>query len=89
METNDDDAMPAWLNITTVIKHAGGYGKATFTRKDARNHVDKYRREKAKRLPGNDATVLMVEKKMMKDPQFFFSYNFDKDGRLVSKCSLG
>jgi hypothetical protein len=26
---------------------------------------------------------------MMKDPQFFFSYNFDKDGRLVSKCSLG
>jgi len=91
LETNDDDAMPAWLNITTVIKHAGGYGKATFTRKDARNKVYKYRREKAKRLPGNDATVLMdyFEKKMMKDPPFFFSYNFDKDGRLVSKCSLG
>lgn len=57
----------------------------------ARNQVDKYRREKAKRLPGNDATVLMdyFEKKMRKDPPFFFSYNFDKDGRLVSKCSLG
>jgi hypothetical protein len=59
LETNDYDGMPTWLNITTVIKHVGGYGKCPFTRKDARNHIDKYRREKVRRLPGNDSSVLM------------------------------
>jgi hypothetical protein len=38
--------MLAWLNIIIVIKHTGGYGKWPFTRKDARNNIDKYRREK-------------------------------------------
>jgi FAR1 DNA-binding domain len=86
LETNDDDGMPALLNITTVIKHAGGYGKCPFTCKDARNHIDKYRREKARHLSGNDSYILMdyFEKKMIMDPNFFFSYNFDKDGRLLN-----
>jgi zinc finger SWIM domain-containing protein 3 len=86
LETNDDDRMPSWLNITTVIKHAGGYGKCPFTRKNARNHIDKYRREKVMHFPGNDSFVLMdyFEMKMIMDSNFFFSYNFDKDDRLLN-----
>jgi hypothetical protein len=86
LKTIDDDGMPAWLNNTTIIKHVGGYEKCPFTRKDARNHIDKYIREKSRRLPGNNSSVLMdyFEKKMIIDPNFFFSYNFDKDDRLLN-----
>jgi hypothetical protein len=31
-------------NIDIVIKSVGGFGKCTFTCRDARNHFDKYRR---------------------------------------------
>jgi hypothetical protein len=38
--------IPPYKNFMMVIDHAGGYGKCTFTKRDAINHIDKYRREK-------------------------------------------
>jgi len=35
------------MNIYTVMKHAGGYGQCTLTRKDAINSIDWFRKEKA------------------------------------------
>jgi hypothetical protein len=34
------------------LGHLCGYGKCTFTKRDARNHIDKYRREKASQVQG-------------------------------------
>lgn len=67
LEFNDDEGMPPHENIDMVIKHAGGYGKCTFTRKDARNHIDAHRRRRMKPLSGNDALALMeyFEKKSL------------------------
>ena len=40
------------MNIKLVISHAGGYGKCTFSDRDARNHIDTYRRGKLGRVKG-------------------------------------
>lgn len=84
LEFNEDEGMSAPYNIETVMRHAGGPGKCTFTCKDARNYLDGYRRQKMKPLLGNDALVLTeyFEKKRLQDPNLFFTYSFDDDGRL-------
>lgn len=56
---NDDEGIAPHQNIDMVITHAGGYGKCTFTRKDARNHIENHRKEKLKPLLGKDVLVLM------------------------------
>jgi len=38
LESNDDEGIEPDQNIKMVISHAGGYGKCTFTKRDARNH---------------------------------------------------
>lgn len=72
--------MPANININLVICNAGGYGKCTFTARDARNYLDQYRREKVKDVRG--AEILMDEKKKLKDPSLFYTYSFTKGGSL-------
>jgi FAR1 DNA-binding domain len=42
LETNDVQGIPPFKNIQMVIEHVGGYGKCTFTKRDMRNHIDKY-----------------------------------------------
>jgi zinc finger SWIM domain-containing protein 3 len=81
-EFNEDEGMRACDNINSVIKHTGGYSNCTFTRKDARNYIDSYRKQKLKSFLGNDATVLMeyFEKKKLQDPRFFFTCSYDEDG---------
>jgi hypothetical protein len=50
LEYNEDQGMAPGDNIEIVFKIAGGYSKGTFTRKDARNHLDKYRRSKLRAI---------------------------------------
>lgn len=50
LEFNSNQGLPAADNIELVLKMAGGYYKGTFTRKDTRNHIDKYKRGKLRVL---------------------------------------
>jgi FAR1 DNA-binding domain len=59
LESNDDQGIPPSKNFTMVIDHTGGYGKCTFTKRDARNHINKYRREKLSNIQGSNAQSLM------------------------------
>jgi hypothetical protein len=76
-----------------VIDHASGYasgyGKCTFTRKDARNHIDKHRKIRLKPLLGNDALILMgyFDQKKQTNTNFWYSYSFTKQGRLKNIIS--
>lgn len=75
LESNEDKGIPASININIVISDAGGYGECPFTHRDARNHIDKFRREKLKHVKGGDPEVLMqyFEKKAT----FWFCYKID------------
>jgi hypothetical protein len=86
IEFNEDLSMEPCKNIASVIEAAGGYGKATFTRKDARNHLDKYRREKLRRLGGDDIALLFeyFEKKKQVDIDFHYTYNYTDTNRLYN-----
>jgi hypothetical protein len=42
LEYNEDLGMASKDNVDIVIKSTGGYGNCTFTRRDARNYLDKY-----------------------------------------------
>jgi zinc finger SWIM domain-containing protein 3 len=84
LEYNEDQGMAPGDNIEIVFKIAGGYSKGTFTRKDARNHLDKYRRSKLRAIGGDDAVTLTesFEKNKLSDPNLFFSYKLTDEGRL-------
>jgi len=84
LEYNEDQGISPGDNIEIVLKNAGGYWKGTFTRKDARNHLDKYRRQKIKAIGGDDALLLTeyFEKKQLTDRDFFFTYKYTDEGRL-------
>jgi FAR1 DNA-binding domain len=60
LEYNEDLGMTLKDNIDVVIKSAGGYGKCTFTRRDARNYLDKFRRKKLRAVGGDDACCLLI-----------------------------
>jgi FAR1 DNA-binding domain len=59
LEYNEDLGMAPKNNIDVVIKSAGGYGKCTFMRRDARNYLDKYIRRKLRAVGGDDAVLLV------------------------------
>jgi FAR1 DNA-binding domain len=84
LETNDVQGIPPSKNIQMVIEHAGGYGKCTFTKRDARNHIDKNRREKLSIIKGSDAQSLMeyFQKKELRDSNFYYAYSYTPEGRL-------
>jgi hypothetical protein len=58
LQYNEDQGMLPKDNIDIVIRSAGGYGKCTFTRRDVRNHLDKYKRQKLRAVGGDDAVLL-------------------------------
>lgn len=60
--------------------------RCPFTRRDARNHVDKYKRMKLKAIGGDDAEMLAeyFGKKQSYDSNFFFKYSFTDEGRLFN-----
>lgn len=84
LESNEDQGMTPSDNIESVLKHAGGYWKGTFTRRDARNHIDSYRRDKIRSIGGDDALLLTdyFKLKQSTDRNFWFSYKYTNEGRL-------
>jgi hypothetical protein len=58
LEYNKDLGMASKDNIDVVIKSVGGYGKCTFTHRDDRNYLDKYRKRKLRAVGGDDAVLL-------------------------------
>lgn len=86
LEFNEDQGLVVSVNINLVIKTAGGYMRCPFTRRDARNHIDKYKRLKLQSIGGNDAQLLFdyfgVKEKIDRD--FFYRYEYTTDGRLWS-----
>jgi hypothetical protein len=57
-EYNADQGMKSADNVDIVTQIAGGYFRCIFTRKDAKNHLDKYKRSKLRSLGGDDAKLL-------------------------------
>ena len=84
LEYNADQGMTPADNIEMVLKISGGYSKCTFTRKDARNHLDKYKRSKLRALGGHDALTLSsyFESKQQSDVNFWYTYKHTDDGHL-------
>lgn len=84
LEYNSDQGLSTTDNIELVLKMAGGYFKGTFTRKDARNHIDKYKRTKLRALGGDDASLLAdyFDKKKKCDDNFWYAYKHTNDCRL-------
>ncbi|XP_078181731.1 protein FAR-RED IMPAIRED RESPONSE 1-like [Carex rostrata] len=84
LEFNTDQGLPTADNIDLVLKMAGGYYKGTFTRKDARNHIDKYKRGKLRALGGDDAKLLAdyFERKQLCDLNFWYTYKHTNDAHL-------
>jgi hypothetical protein len=60
LQYNEDQGMLSNDNIDIVIKSVGGFDKCTFTSRDARNHFDKYMRQKL-RIVGGDDVVLLAD----------------------------
>jgi hypothetical protein len=58
LKYNEDLGMAPKDNIDVVIKSVRGYGRCTFTRRDARNYLDKYRRRKLRAVGGDDVVLL-------------------------------
>lgn len=84
LEFNSDQGLSPANNIELVLKMAGGYFKGTFTRKDARNHIDNYKRGKLRALGGHDANLLAdyFEKKQLYDSNFWYTYKHTNDAHL-------
>lgn len=84
LEFNSDQGLPASDNIELVLKMSGGYYKGTFTRKDARNHIDQYKRGKLRALGGDDAKLLAdyFERKQLCDSNFWYTYKHTNDAHL-------
>lgn len=83
--------MPTWMNIDRVITNAGGYGKCTFTKRDARNYIYKEKRQKLRAVGGDDAVALTdyFDKNKLADPKFFYTYSFTDEGRLWNIFWMG
>ena len=79
LEYNEDLGLYPWENIDRAITFSGGYGKASFTTRDARNHIDSYRRDKLRRLGGNDGMLMaeFFERQRNLDPNFYHTINFE------------
>lgn len=84
LEYNDDQGLAVSVNINLVIKTAGGYMRCPFTRRDARNHIDRHHRLKLKSLGGDDAQLLFeyFGNREKIDREFFYRYECTTDGRL-------
>lgn len=84
LEFNEEQGLAVSVNINLVIKAAGGYMRCPFTRRDARNHIDRYKRMKVKSIGGNDAQLLFdyFARKEKIDRQFFYRHEHTTDGRL-------
>ncbi|XP_078152577.1 protein FAR1-RELATED SEQUENCE 6-like [Carex rostrata] len=86
MEYNADQGMKAADNIDIVTQIAGGYLKCTFTRKDAKNHLDQYKRSKLRSLGGHDAELLSdyFDERKKYDLDFWYTYKHSKEGHLCN-----
>lgn len=86
LDFNEEQGLAVSVNINLVIKCAGGYMRCPFTRKDARNHIDKYKRSKLDSLGGDDCILIFeyFKKRQIIDRNFFYAYDYTKEGRLWS-----
>ena len=86
LDFHDDSGMAIAGNIKLVIKIAGGYLRCPFTKKDARNHLEKYRRMKLQAFEGDDASLIFqyFQNKAKVDRDFFYAHDYTNEGRLWS-----
>lgn len=86
LEFNDDQGLGVSINIKLVIKSAGGYMRCPFTKKDARNHIEKYKRIKLRAFEGDDASLIFqfFHNKSLIDRDFFYAHDHTNEGRLWS-----
>lgn len=84
LDYHDEKGLPVSANIDLVMKAAGGYLRCPFTKKDARNHIDKYRRNKLQALGGDDCHLIFeyFQNKQKIDRNFFYAYDCTRDSRL-------
>lgn len=86
LEFHEEQGLTIAANINLVIKTAGGYMRCPFTRRDARNHIDRYRRLKMKSFGGDDAQMVFeyFANREKIDRDFFYRYEYTTDARLWS-----
>lgn len=86
LEFNDDQGLGVSINIKLVIKSAGGYMRCPFTKRDARNHIEKYKRIKLRAFEGDDASLIFqfFHNKSLVDRDFFYAHDHTNEGRLWS-----
>jgi hypothetical protein len=86
LDFHDDSGMAIAANIKLVIKIAGGYLRCPFTKKDARNYLEKYRRMKLQAFEGDDASLIFqyFQNKAKVDKDFFYAHDYTNEGRLWS-----
>lgn len=84
LDYHEEQGMPVSVNINLVVKGAGGYLRCPFTKKDARNHIDKYRRNKLQALGGDDCHLIFeyFQNQQIIDRNFFYAYDCTSDSRL-------
>lgn len=82
LEYNSDQGLSSTDNIELVLRMMGIL--RVPLRKDARNHIDKYKRGKLKALGGHDASLLAdyFEKKQICNLNFWYTYNHTDDAHL-------
>lgn len=81
IELNDTAGIPLHKSYNSIVVEAGGYENMTFIEKDCRNFIDKVRRL---RLGKGDAIAIHAyfAKKTNQSHGFYFSIDYDEDGRL-------